>query len=276
MSMTDDTACYARAPLRSTDGIAVFSTTDAYVENYDRISEDHLTHFEATGQNPFMDEAHWKEVENSTAALLHKYLQPGANVLDVGVGMGRLLERFPQQHRFGMDISLRYLKYARDKGIEVCMSRIEDMPYQPGFFDVCVSTDVLEHVLDLNAAVRNMLGTLREDGILVVRVPYREDLSCYLAEGCPYDMVHLRNFDEGSLRLFFEKIMNVSVLEWTYAGHAKGRSRLEAGLPLLGAVFRRVVGLSRLFGARTHATLCRLLLQPVEINMVVKNRKRSA
>jgi SAM-dependent methyltransferase len=272
--MTPDSSCYARSPLRTTDGIAVYSNNDAYVENYDRISEDHLIHFEATGQNPFMDEEHWRDIEDSTAKLLHKYAAPDASVLDVGVGMGRLLERFPQQRRFGIDISLRYLKYARSKGIEVCMSRIEDMPYKPGFFDVCVSTDVLEHVLDLNASVRSMLATLRDDGILIVRVPYREDLSCYLAEGFPYDMVHLRSFDEGSLRLFFEKVMNVSVIEWTFAGYKQGRSRLEGGLPLIGAVFRRVIGLSRHVSTRLHGALCRRLFLPVEINMVVRKRKR--
>jgi 2-polyprenyl-3-methyl-5-hydroxy-6-metoxy-1,4-benzoquinol methylase len=123
MKITDEVGCYARAPLHASDGIAVFSATDAYVKNYERISEDHLKHFEATGHNPFMSEAHWREVEDSTAALLQQHLPPGSKLLDVGVGMGRLLERFPQHRRFGMDISLRYLKYAQAKGIEVCASR---------------------------------------------------------------------------------------------------------------------------------------------------------
>jgi SAM-dependent methyltransferase len=276
MNITDDVGCYARPPLHLTEGIAVFSPTDAYVRNYERISEDHLKHFEATGHNPFMSEAHWREVEDSTASLLLQHVSPGARLLDVGVGMGRLLERFPQYRRFGMDISLRYLKYAQDKGIEVCMARIEDMPYKPGFFDACVCTDVLEHVLDLNDAVRRILATLREDGLLIVRVPFREDLSPYLADGFPYDMVHLRNFDQGSLRLFFEKIMGLEVLQFSYAGHAEGRSRLEAGLPLLGAVWRRVVHLSRLLGARAHAAACRRFLQPVEVNVVVRNRHQPA
>jgi hypothetical protein len=34
---------YARNPIRTVDGIPVFSEEDSYIENYRRISDDHLT-----------------------------------------------------------------------------------------------------------------------------------------------------------------------------------------------------------------------------------------
>jgi hypothetical protein len=101
--------CYKKPALNIEEDIPIFSQTDFYVENYDRISRDHLKHFEATGHNPFMREDHWDEVEKSTEALINKYMTEGSEkILDIGVGLGRLLERFPKFSRFGMDISREY------------------------------------------------------------------------------------------------------------------------------------------------------------------------
>jgi 2-polyprenyl-3-methyl-5-hydroxy-6-metoxy-1,4-benzoquinol methylase len=74
------------------------------------------------------------------------------------------------------------------------MSRIEDMPYKKGHFDVVVTTDVLEHVFDLNLAVSKILSVVKNDGVIVVRVSYKENLEGYLHPNFPYDLVHLRSF----------------------------------------------------------------------------------
>ena len=39
----------------------VFSDTDQYIENYNKISNDHLLAFESEGINPFMAEDFWNE-----------------------------------------------------------------------------------------------------------------------------------------------------------------------------------------------------------------------
>lgn len=266
--------CYTRAPLSIEDGVPIFSETDFYVENYDRIADDHLMHFEATGHNPFMREDHWEEIEKSTEVLINKYApHPGVKILDVGVGMGRLLERFPKLSRFGMDISRGYLKYAQKKGIEVCMSRIEDMPYMDGCFDIVVTTDVLEHVLDLNVALSKIMRVLKEGGVLIVRVPYKEDLKGYLHPDYPYDLVHLRNFDENNLRILFEKIFNVEVLEWTLAGYKSGRLKVGAGVRCYAGITRRLLNIVRRLDGGTYSYLARRLLEPTEINMVIRNAK---
>jgi SAM-dependent methyltransferase len=123
--------CYKKPALKIENDIPIFSQPDFYTENYDRIADFHLKHFESTGHNPFMPEDHWKELEKSTKELVTKYAtESGAKILDVGVGMGRLLQHFPNLKRFGMDISRGYLEHAKDKGIEVCLSRIEEMPYK--------------------------------------------------------------------------------------------------------------------------------------------------
>ncbi len=273
--MNDHTVDYYKAtPLRHVDGIPVFSESDEYVVNYDQISDDHLQSLQACGHNPFMDEQHWLEIEASTEVLLRKHAFAGAKVLDVGVGMGRLLERFPDLDRFGMDISLGYLTVAARKSIKVCMSKIEDMPFTSEYFDLCVCTDVLEHVLDLNLAVKRILDVLKPGGALIVRVPYREDLSGYLAPDFPYDLVHLRTFDEPELVLLFTKIFRQHVEEISKAGWAGGTARWVSEIRYVRGVLRLMrILLSKLLPSR-RLSLARLFNHPTEINIVVRKSDR--
>ena len=210
----DTNLLYCREPIDVKDGISIFSEHNAYIANYDQISSDHLAYFFEDGTNPFMpDESAWKEMEASTVDMIKRYLPNGGKILDVGVGMGRLLEHFPEAERFGMDISMGYLQLAQKKGISTCLALIEDMPYCDRTFDVVVCTDVLEHVIDLNSSLKKIFRVLKDSGTLIIRVPYREDLKNYLTPGFPYHFVHLRNFDEYSLTMLFTKIFNCKVLD---------------------------------------------------------------
>jgi SAM-dependent methyltransferase len=152
-------------------------------------------------------------------------------VLDVGVGLGRLLGPLGEYKRYGMDISLDYLKIAQERGVTVAMAKIEDMPYCKDFFDAVVITDVLEHVIDLAMCCRNIINVLRPGGVLIIRVPFKEDLSPYVREDLPYEYIHLRNFDEYSLRLLFSKIYKFQFLEAnTVAPYLQGTPRFKVQL----------------------------------------------
>lgn len=239
---------YKHDPIEITgNGIPIFSPDDFYIENYNKISKDHLDHFEKTGKNPFMDENHWKSIEQSTLEIVKPLLNSFSKekekpkVLDVGVGLGRLLEELNECEKYGMDISLKYLNYAKQKGIEVCKSKIEDMPYCDNFFDIILCTDVLEHVLDLNHCISKILNVLKVGGHLVIRVPYKEDLSSYLLETNPYEFVHLRNFDESSLLLLFKKIFGLKPLTFQLAGKRSVNENTRTGL--LGKLLNKLCNL---------------------------------
>jgi len=273
---------YAREPLRFHDGIPVFSHPDAYTENYERIADDHLTSMRQTGNNPFIQEHLWREMEQSTADLARTYAPDGGRVLDVGVGLGRTLSLLPPSlKRHGMDISLGYLAEARAQGIEVCYSRVEDTPYLPGLFDVVICADVLEHVLDLNLACSRILSVLKDGGVLVARVPYRENLAAYLDPGYPYRFAHLRNFDEHSLRLLFEKIFGCAVLEvaktcWVppedfYAAH---KMKWPVSFPQRDRLIRWAFTALGKASPSAYQRWTRRLYDPIEINVAV--RKNSA
>ena len=209
----DNTDIYVREPESVQNGIPVFSRKDAYVENYEKIASDHVSQISETQENPFMEEELWVSLEASTRAYIQRHVSKGSRILDVGVGLGRLLEPLTEYKRYGVDISLDYLAIAKRRGIEVALAKIEDLPYQAGFFDAIVVCDVLEHVFDLNYCCEKILACLRPGGVLIVRVPFKEDLGVYLKEDLPYEFIHLRNFDEASLRLHFHKIFGLQFLE---------------------------------------------------------------
>lgn len=183
---------------------------ERFLANYDRIAQEHVAHWRKTGGNPFQDSGHVAQFEDATVALIEKHA-PAGKWLDVGCGMGDLLLRFPDRERFGCDISHDYLAIAEERGLFVDFAYAHDLPYEDEQFAIVTATDVLEHVLDLNAAVSELLRVLRPGGVLIVRVPDSEDLSEYL--NCPYEFVHLRRFDEATLRLLFTRIFPCEVVE---------------------------------------------------------------
>src|SRR5262245_37782229 len=115
---------YARAPIGFHDDIPVFSRADEYIDNYDKIANDHLAFLNGDSAISFPPEYFVRQMESSTSALVRKYSEPGMKILDVGVSRGYLLSYFDDLDRYGLDISLGYLEIARSKGIEVCYSRI--------------------------------------------------------------------------------------------------------------------------------------------------------
>ena len=218
MTNTDPKNVYQKLPLSTVDGIPVFSEHDRYTANYEQIASHHLEAMEGGSENPFMDAKLWVELEESTRSLLRKYVQANSRVLDVGVGLGRLLGPMSEYDRYGIDISPGYLEHAKAAGINVALSRIEDIPYKNELFDAAVCCDVLEHVLDLHDCTQRVLDVVKPGGILIIRVPFKEDLSGYLSPDSPYEFVHLRNFDVESLQLHFTRIFDCEWLEHTFVG----------------------------------------------------------
>lgn len=259
-------AQFDRDPITFRDGIPVFSPTDDYAKNYERIANDHLDAERVTGQNPFIQEDLWLAMEDATADVIAHYSQDGNSILDIGVGTGRLLSRFPNLQRFGNDISFSYLNVAREKGIEVCYSRIEELPYTDNSFDLVVCTDVLEHVLDLYTACTQMIRVCKPGGTIIVRVPNQEDLTHYTNPAYPYKFVHLRTFDVASIHLLFERIHGLTIRDSIPCAFWPLRQRLynlkPSSCDLLMHLFARV---SKRIKAPWYSHLVRRLYRPIEI-----------
>ena len=274
--------CYNRSPLKELDGIPIFSQTDDYVENYVKISNDHVAAISKESDNPWIEAEVWEEMEAGTLKHVLDYLQGSTEtvrILDVGVGLGRLLDRigtskYGNLDLYGMDISLPYLRIAHSKGLNVAMAKIEDMPYSADYFDIITCTDVLEHVVDLNLCITKILNCLKPGGILVVRVPNREDLSSYLKPDYPYHMAHIRAFDEYSLELMFTRLFNLIFLSKSPGLIIENPPLLKYKVPIKGYRFlvRNVLRTIGIFSKRLYRSMVSVLYHPTEINVVLKKR----
>ena len=62
-----------------------------------------------------MPENYWNSIENSTLLLIEKYIKKNDKILDVGVGLGRLLAKINQDvEKFGVDIDINQLVKSKD------------------------------------------------------------------------------------------------------------------------------------------------------------------
>ena len=229
---------YKKKPLFISKNIPIFSDKDEYILNYEKICADHVEKIKLENDNPWIPKEDWGSMELTTRQLFDKYFSltrlENPKVLDVGVGLGRLLHTINSNtniEAYGMDVALPYLEIAQTKGIDVCCSKIEDMPYYNDTFDIILCTDVLEHVIDLNACITKILSVLKKGGLLIVRVPFKEDLSPYLKDDYPYDYVHLRNFDCSTLEALFTKIFRHKVLEFKPGLYQARYNWLKYNLP---------------------------------------------
>jgi SAM-dependent methyltransferase len=94
-------------------------------------------------------------------------------ILDVGCGTGANLEmlaRFGEAE--GVDVSADALAFCRARGLErVRLGAAEKLPYEDGTFDLVTALDVVEHLDDDAAGLREMRRILRKDGRALFFVP---------------------------------------------------------------------------------------------------------
>jgi SAM-dependent methyltransferase len=95
------------------------------------------------------------------------------NILDVGCGTGANLEMLSQFGRAeGVDISPEALMFCRERGLEnVKQGEAESLPYADGSFDLVTGLDVVEHLDDDIAGLKEMYRVLRADGRALFFVP---------------------------------------------------------------------------------------------------------
>lgn len=121
----------------------------------------------------------WRTAENSAAYLL-PHVQPDARLLDVGCGPGTItvdLARLaPDGTVVGIDRSEEVLAEARAAAaaagvtnLEIAVGDVYSLGYGDDSFDVVHAHQVLQHLSDPVAALREMGRVCRPDGLVAVR-----------------------------------------------------------------------------------------------------------
>lgn len=128
--------------------------------------------------------------------VLHSELSPGSRILEVGCGLGELAFTLAEQgyNVDACDLSVRAIQSAQSRfkiGRQPNFFVADATSFcAPGQYDAILCLEVLEHVLDDAAMVRNLVDSLKPGGVLICSVPHNMVLWTLSDEA----MGHLRRY----------------------------------------------------------------------------------
>jgi SAM-dependent methyltransferase len=95
------------------------------------------------------------------------------HILDVGCGTGANLEMLSEfGNAEGVDVSSDALSFCQGRGLgQVKLGEAESLPYEDNSFDLVTGLDVVEHLDDDLAGLKEMHRVLRRDGRALLFVP---------------------------------------------------------------------------------------------------------
>jgi len=126
-----------------------------------------------------VEQSHWwhigrrKIIASFVEDICRRVTDRRPRILDVGCGTGaNLLMLSKYGDAEGVDVSEDALAFCRERGLEnVKLGAAEELPYDDGTFDLVTALDVVEHLDDDLAGLREMRRVLRPGGRVLLFVP---------------------------------------------------------------------------------------------------------
>ncbi|OGM99545.1 MAG: hypothetical protein A2817_01155 [Candidatus Yanofskybacteria bacterium RIFCSPHIGHO2_01_FULL_39_8b] len=102
---------------------------------------------------------------------------PGKNLLDVGTGTGHILRAAQEAGLkiYGTDISPEAIRVAKDNvpDANLTVAAGENLPFSDNFFNYVVCFGSLEHFLDMNKGINEMIRVAKPEARFMIVVPNR-------------------------------------------------------------------------------------------------------
>lgn len=177
-----------------------------------------------------------------------------ARILDAGCGSGRNMVELARHGTVtGIELSEPSVALARERGTgEVVAGSVLEMPFEAGSFDLAASLDVIEHLEDDLAALRELRRVVAPGGSLLVTVPAYQ----WLWSGHDEINHHFRRYTRRTLQRVGEE-----------AGWQQTRTTYFNSLLLPAAILLRV--LDR-FSRKTTESSLDLWVPPEPLNWLLE------
>ena len=184
----------------------------------------------------------WRSGQDRRLDMIRRWADLSGRILDNGTGLGTWLEACgrenPDNVRIGLELELDRAVEALTRADGIALGVGEQLPFADDSFDLILSNEVLEHVVDDRACAVEMARVTRPGGRIVIFAPNRwypvEQHGIYWRDEYHFGNVPLVNYLPDPLR----NRLAPHVRAYT----ARGLRRLFDGLPL------RVLHHGRIFG----------------------------
>ena len=118
----------------------------------------------------------FRYIENKRIKTLLSYseIKDEDTILDLGCGIGNIIERIKMGTIYGTDISAIQIERAKKRlGTKAILIKSpgEKMPFSSGFFDKIICTEVFEHVLEPGLILIEMNRILKDGGTISLSIP---------------------------------------------------------------------------------------------------------
>ncbi len=137
---------------------------------------------------------------------IFKWLASADNriILEIGSGGGYAIKQINKtiDTYIPLDIPIINLKDIRSRADKIIFPVSGDtykLPFRENCFDAIIMSEVLEHLENPSAALKEMSRILNQDGLLVISVPYKEKISYQICVHCNKPTPthsHFNSFDE--------------------------------------------------------------------------------
>lgn len=131
-------------------------------------------------------------------------------ILDVGCGIGYFLEEAKKRNWevYGTEYTDKAIEICESKGIKMHQGKLDTSNYDPEFFDIITSFEVLEHINNPIEEANNFNIVLRKGGLVYLTTPNFNSLLRYRLKE-RYDVItypeHLSYYTPKTLNRLFKK-----------------------------------------------------------------------
>lgn len=127
-------------------------------------------------------------------------IKTGDRVLDIGCGLGILLEKISARKKVGIETNNFAINKCKEKGLKVMKLNADNgLPFKNASFDIVIMNEVISHVTKPQFVLKECFRVLRPNGIIALTTPVR---SLFFHNISP---THLNEYSTEDIRNLIEK-----------------------------------------------------------------------